>query len=548
LPRAKYRLFVPIVLAAAMTGLNALKPPCIDDTAYLAVARQIAAHPLDPYGFDQFWYDRPQPANEVLAPPVLPYWLGLGIAIFGGNIVALKLWLFPIALLLTVSLRELLSRFASGVETPVLVGLALSPEVLPGFNFMLDVPELALAMAAMAVMLRALARDSLSLAGLAGALAGLAAQTKYTGLIVPPLLLGAGLIRRRLLIGVLAAGVAAVLFGGWETFTAWLYGRSHFQMALGDSGPSLGQRLLWLPGAGTKLIGSLGSPLVVLALAGWGRPRAAIVAALLIVVGLVAVAVVPDTRTSSWVAEAQRDGPALARLLNGVWGIALLIVVALTCLRLAWRWPLRWRLRRDVQALLLWVALEWLGYFAMTPFPAARRVMGILVVTTFVLAHFASRTRFAASRWPLWIASLVSAALGLFLAGIDTVDSRLEPAAVREAVAFIRKREPDAHIWFTGHWGTQYEAERLGLRPIIPGHSVLRDGDWFIDGPTWIAKQEIQNTDALGPPEHVVRLDRAFRLRTLPSYYGGDQPIEWWPSPMQETRIYRLRATWTPRS
>ena len=44
------------------------------------MAQQIAKAPLDPYGFEQFWYQQPQPANEVRAPPVLPYWLGLGMA------------------------------------------------------------------------------------------------------------------------------------------------------------------------------------------------------------------------------------------------------------------------------------------------------------------------------------------------------------------------------------------------------------------------------------------------------------------------------------
>ena len=85
------RWVVPVMLAAAMTGLNALKAPCIDDPAYLAVGRQIAAHPLDPYGFDQFWYNQPQPANEVLAPPVLPYWLGLGMRLVGDDITLLKI-------------------------------------------------------------------------------------------------------------------------------------------------------------------------------------------------------------------------------------------------------------------------------------------------------------------------------------------------------------------------------------------------------------------------------------------------------------------------
>ena len=64
-----------VLLAGLYTGLNALKPLQIDDGAYQYFARQFAARPLDPYGFTILWYDPPDAANTVLAPPVLPaYW------------------------------------------------------------------------------------------------------------------------------------------------------------------------------------------------------------------------------------------------------------------------------------------------------------------------------------------------------------------------------------------------------------------------------------------------------------------------------------------
>src|SRR5262245_20267232 len=159
-----------------MTAANALKPPVIDDTAYLALARQIAHDPFDPYGFEQFWYQRPQPANEVLAPPVLSYWLGLGMRLFDDNPVLLKLWQYPFALIFCLALHSLLRRFAKGVEAPVLVMATLSPAILSAFNFMLDVPAYALSLAAVAVFLRALDRRSVMLTVAAGLIAGLAAE------------------------------------------------------------------------------------------------------------------------------------------------------------------------------------------------------------------------------------------------------------------------------------------------------------------------------------------------------------------------------------
>ena len=54
---------------------------------------------------------------------------------------------------------------------------------------MTDVPALSLGLFAVAVFLRAGDRSSMSLALLAGLLAGLATQTKYTALTIPPVLL-----------------------------------------------------------------------------------------------------------------------------------------------------------------------------------------------------------------------------------------------------------------------------------------------------------------------------------------------------------------------
>src|SRR5579883_915833 len=88
-------LFGLLAVAGLCTLLNAAKPLHVDDTAYCANAHQIAAHPLDPYGFVVFWYDHPQPAGEVLAPPVLPYWWAAAVRLFGERPVLWKLWLLP---------------------------------------------------------------------------------------------------------------------------------------------------------------------------------------------------------------------------------------------------------------------------------------------------------------------------------------------------------------------------------------------------------------------------------------------------------------------
>src|SRR5262249_12587902 len=158
------------------TLLNAPKPLTVDDGAYYYFARQIAHDPLRPYDFTMFWYQRPHPANQILAPPVLPYWWGLGLALLGDEPFLWKLWLFPFALGFVLAVYALSRRFARGIETHLVCLTVLSPLFLPSLNLMLDVPAMALGLGALAVLDRACARRSMILTLLAGWLAGLAMQ------------------------------------------------------------------------------------------------------------------------------------------------------------------------------------------------------------------------------------------------------------------------------------------------------------------------------------------------------------------------------------
>src|SRR5262245_18723565 len=96
---------------------------------------------------------------------------------------------------------------------------------------MLDVPALALALGALAVFFRACDRDSFALAALAGLMAGLGMETKYTGFLAPAAMLLYAVLFRRLRLWPAAAIEAVQLFVAWEFLIALLYGESHFLCA-----------------------------------------------------------------------------------------------------------------------------------------------------------------------------------------------------------------------------------------------------------------------------------------------------------------------------
>src|SRR5579862_4785512 len=103
------RKHASVLLAAlALTLLNAIKPVHVDDPTYISFAKQIAAKPLDPYGFEVFWAGVPTPANHTLAPPVFLYYLAPAIEIFGESPLLWKLWLFPLNLVLAGAIERLL--------------------------------------------------------------------------------------------------------------------------------------------------------------------------------------------------------------------------------------------------------------------------------------------------------------------------------------------------------------------------------------------------------------------------------------------------------
>lgn len=537
------RLALPVVLAAALTAADALKPPVIDDTAYLALARQMARDPLDPYGFEQFWYSEPEPANHVLAPPVLPYWLSIGIRLFGEQPVLLKLWLFPVALLFTISLQSLLRRFARPAAEPMLVLAVFSPAVLPGFNFMIDLPSLTLSLASMAVYFRALAYRSWRLAILAGLIAGLAMETKYIGFLTPPLLLVAGLLRRRLAPGLIAAAMAMLVFAAWESFMSWKYGESHFLFHLNENPFKWEEKRDLTPWLIT-LLGALAPGIAIAAMARW---RIAAIASTLILCLLHA--------KLSWLAT--RLDQRLARFDLGLFGLGLTeIYFALglaTILGLGAAlihqsvWNSRWLCRsRRTWFLLIWVAAEVAGYFAMSPFPASRRILGLTIALTLLAARVMASSR-RQRRDRLWFAIWPGVALGIYFALVDTIDSRLEPALAKRAAEFIRERDRSPRIWFVGHWGFQFEAERQGMRPLAPGRSLLRRGDWLVWPDASLNQQDFKPDSRMGPPVQTIEIGIALKRSTRPDYYGGPWPMVVKDQLRLTATVYRIQDTWSPQ-
>jgi hypothetical protein len=532
-----------------LTLLNAQKPLTIDDPLYYALASQIARHPFDPYGFTVHWYQSPQPAFDVLIAPALPCWLSVPVRLFAGSPLACKLWLFPFSVLLVGASYSLFRRWARGLERPLVVMTVFSAAVLPSYNLMLDVPELALSLGALALFARAIERDRAWVAITAGILAGLATETKYTGLLSPVVLLLYAGVQRRWSLGVLAAAVAFAMFGAWEAWMMHLYGDSHFHHHMGVAAATPGDKLL-LTVALVSILGGIGAPIVLLALAALGVSRRGLgfVSVLILLGDAVLSAVSPRT---DWMRIRSLHWSVSAPIaIDCAYGMALLTSLSAVAMHLARRRPSavaafvgRWRRRRDVQFLILWLALELLGYYAFTPFPAVRRVLGVFVTAIVLLGRLASRScRSPGRRQAIRSIAAFGLLFGFLVYAVDFREAVVERLAVERARERTGPAASGSTIWYAGHWGFQFYADRAGMRSVEPGRSLLRRGDWLLMPDHRINQQHIalpaDHLEEMTPP---LEIDDWIPVGTIGNYYTTILPLRPLREPRLRLWIYRVR-------
>jgi hypothetical protein len=491
---------------------------------------------------------------NALAPLVFVAWWGGGIALLGDRPVLWKLWTFPFAWLLAASVASLARRAAPGFEVPLLLLALLSPAVLPSSKLMLDLPVLALGLCALVLMLRAVEQDRLGPALLSGVAAGLALETKYNGVVyLAVALLCAAQARRWRMI--LASGLPALgLFAGFEAFADWRYGESPFLHALLEKTPGqdptkpLGLWALAL----LSILGATAPALGLLSLVVLGASRRAVAGAMaLVAVVFVALPLLP--RDSFAVARSSLPVLAAPRPeLLAFAPLGLLVTVALgaALARLAGRVRVGAPGAGSFDRLLLaWVALEVVGFFAVSPFPAVRRTLGLDVALLLVCARLLSA---AGPRRELSRRLRPVLAFGVALGVLYQAASLADASARREAVPrTMRELERLGHdrsrqtVWYSGHWGFQFYAPRHGMRALVPGRSRVRAGDWLV------VPEGVDRPPLLGDPgllDEVAGLEARSALpwSAVPSFHHGPLPLRAQPLAQLRVRIFRVREDFVP--
>src|SRR5262249_13366817 len=186
------------------------------------------------------------------------------------------------------------------------------------------------------------------------------------------------------------------------------------------------------------------------------------------------------------------------------------------------------------------------GYFALSPFPAARRVMGIVVVMTLLTGRLASRScGDRAGKTLMHAIALGNVVLGFMFYGVDLHDAWTEKRAVQQVAILLRPVAGET-VWYAGHWGFQFYAERAGMKPVVPGESRLRQGDWLVLPDERIHQPSLELTPDALRLLHVHALEDPLPLRTISCYYGGRTPLQHQEGARLTVRRYRVTAAFIP--
>jgi hypothetical protein len=500
-----------LVLLVALLTLPFLgKPFHIDDTFFLRVTENIVANPLDPYAGELDWWDRPLSLFRIDSnPPLLNYYLAPFAAVSNFSEVALHFAMIPFHLLLAAAMLVLGRRFTAHRWWALAFTMTSVGVVVSG-NVMRDVPAAAFGAAAIAAMVTGTDRSDRRLLFAGCALAGCAMLTKYSALLVLPILAAYPILqgRWRLCLWILVALALPALFA---IHNLWVYGEIHFlaQLGRGYNSPGHGwqDNLSGLP----VVAGSLLFLLPALWL------RSAAIRDFVALGGSIAAAL-----AAWWLVQQYLGGAAdWQYLLWATTGSALLFLCALAGLRGAMPPS---EDARDAIFLCFWLAGPLLLSVAFVPFQAVRHLLPALPPMVLLAFRHLEMSGGVRKKWDRTV-------LGILLASQVAIASLVARADADFAAVYrdfaSRARETAAElvgtgtplsargVWFLGHWGWMYYAEQAGLQKLHSTGPYPSPGD-FVVVPEYVDKGRVLER----VPRIAARLEQVDQV-----VYSGRIPI-----------------------
>ena len=512
------------------------KPFNVDDPLFLWAAKQIHAHPGNPYGFNVEWGFREFPMAKVTEnPPLACYYLALAAGVFGWNEIGLHFAFLLPAIAAIIGTYQVARRLCQSPEWAALITLFTPVFLVSASAVMCDVLMLAFWVWAIAFWLDGIERKSFRPLAIAGVLISFAVVSKYFGVCLIPLLAAHGLAhQRRVGKWALALLIPLATICLYQLATRSLYGAGllgaagHYaKFATQFYGVS---KLNSLAVALAFTGGCVATAVFFAPLLWWRTPTLiglTIIAALsLVLVAGMVLPKYPQIESSAWV-EAQFV----------FWGVGGLGILALAAAEL-------WR-RRDAGS---WLLAFWVwGTFVFAALVNwtvnGRSILPMVPAVAVLIARRLDQLPIRLKSKAICLAA--GAALSFVVVGADyNLAHDVREISANVSSAYKKPSEP---LWFQGHWGFQYYMQLFGGSPVDFKSSPLKPGD--------IVAVPSNNTNLL-PPNPVasdliatITADRQGALATMNQATGagfyssvwGPLPFAFGHVPSEYARVYRLK-------
>ena len=463
------------LLTVAVLAPFLAKPFNIDDPLFVWAARQIQAHPGNPYGFDVNWYGFTEPLWQATQnPPLMSYYLAVAVWLSGGSEISLHLAGLLPALAVTWGAYRLARNVCTRPMLAALVTLFCPGLLVSSTTVMCDVLMLAFWIWALVFWLEGIRQDHfLKLAG-AGLLAALAVLAKYSALCLIPLLAAYAVLERR------AWGrwgfqllIPFVLLAVQEWFTWRLYGQSHFlfSQSYAQHLPHLSPLARYIKAL--NVLTFCGGCFATAALASfflWQRRTLSVLLLAIAVTGLMGVANAGSQmdHASPWPTGGP-FGPLGFQV--WLWTLGGLSLVALALAELV-------RKRDSISWLLAFWVIGTLVFAAFFYWLVNARVLLPLAPAVAILI---ARRWEDGNRLPAGVpfAVVVGAVLSLLAMQADFQMADTARKGAQQICATYAGQS--GRVWFQGHWGFQYYMQAGGARPVdVDRTDELRPGDWLV--------------------------------------------------------------------
>ncbi len=450
------------------------KPFNIDDPLFIWVARQIQAHPLNPYGFNVNWFGMVTPmwlATE--NPPLASYYMAFAAAIFGWSEVALHFaFLLPV-LAVVLGTHRLAQKFCG---QPVLAALAVlfTPVfLLSSTTVMCDVMMLAFWVWAVIFWIEGMEKNDFQKLSAAGLLIALASLTKYYGICLIPLLAAYSLVETRRLgkwAVCLMIPLAALCAYQWTTHS--LYGLAMLSDAVEYAGYARGitgiSKISLVLTALTFTGGCVAVAVFFMPLLWRARTLAAFAATAIVI----AAALFFEGSKLEQFISPQATSATFVEIQIIFWAVGGIGVLALAVKNL-------WN-KRDAQSwlLALWVFGTFLFASVFNWTVNGRSILPMVPAVAILIVRRLERNSAAGRKSPRFavpISLAASAALALLVTRADYLFATATRQIVMETYA--RFGNEQKNFWFEGHWGFQYYMESLGFAALDVKYSPIKPGD-----------------------------------------------------------------------